>query len=877
MPTGFARFRAKIPKDNEEKKTKEGENSLQLLECHIVNFGCLSDRHYSFREGLNVLYAENGSGKSTLAVFLKAMLYGFAAVGKSNLVDNERKRYAPWNCGKFGGSLSFSARGKEYRVERFFGAREKDDTFKLYHLATQKESTDFDAKLGNALFGVDADGFERSLYVSQRAPFLPPKNNTIRARLGNLLDAAEDLGAFEAACKKLDTARRSYVTTGNRGRVEDLEREIQAKQAALAEAEAAKTRAEQLLLEAASLRKEKENALLSLNKAKENRALADKRRLIEQSAATYRRYCEAIDEEERALAPLNAFFDTHLPKDEALSQAGETLARLEGKEASLSFCHMSEEEEKELAALRAEYGSVFPQGELSLLRSAFASYEAAKKAKEENVPIQNSEFETLSLHFSEKEPSDEDIDALHKATAEYDNAEANLLVENELFAQKAKLPMPTLLCGIFSAILLVLGIVFFALSMSLLGGIGSGAAVALAFAAFLSRPPQSKRTAQGELQKAHAALSALLLPYRYTERSPSVCAKLLFKDLARFRAMREENERRSEAHKEACRKESELDAFLKTALSKHKKSGLSYADAIKAQEQDAEALYRLSKAEQACAERRAALSLQIKEEKRLLDAFLSPFEELLSLPYREAMTRLRERMLLLASCKARLKDAKEALASFLDESGFDPTAPMPPYVGESEALLGEEKLWSELVLKLETQATEKETEARYENESAAASPTLSAEIDALTAEKSDARRTYELLDAARNLLMEAKESLSSRYLSGIEGHFNKYLSLLSSQNEKYFFDTELSLTTERYGERKPIEVLSRGEGDLIAFCARLALIDSIFTEEVPFLLLDDPFVNLDDQNHERAFALLEKLSARFQIFYTVCSASRLGR
>ncbi len=200
---------------------------MKLLNCHIVNFGCLSDRSYTFRDGLNVIYAENGSGKSTLTVFLKAMLYGLTTPGKNDIVGSERKRYAPWNGGKFGGSLSFSARGKEYRIERFFGKREKDDTFKLYDLATQKESNDFDSRPGSALFGVDADGFERSLFISQRAPFLPPENNTIRARLGSLLEAADDLGAYEDAAERLKTAYRSYVTTGNRGKVYDLEHEIE--------------------------------------------------------------------------------------------------------------------------------------------------------------------------------------------------------------------------------------------------------------------------------------------------------------------------------------------------------------------------------------------------------------------------------------------------------------------------------------------------------------------------------------------------------------------------------------------------------------------------------------------------------------------------
>ena len=108
---------------------------MKLLNCKIVNFGCLSDCSFDFDEGLNILYAQNGKGKSTFAAFLKAMLYGLPSNRKAGL-DNERRRYTPWQGGTFGGALCFEAEGVEYRLERFFGAREKDDRFALYHLAT---------------------------------------------------------------------------------------------------------------------------------------------------------------------------------------------------------------------------------------------------------------------------------------------------------------------------------------------------------------------------------------------------------------------------------------------------------------------------------------------------------------------------------------------------------------------------------------------------------------------------------------------------------------------------------------------------------------------------------------------------------------------
>ena len=45
---------------------------MKLLECHVDNFGKLSNYDYRFSEGLTVIQEPNGFGKSTLAAFIKA-------------------------------------------------------------------------------------------------------------------------------------------------------------------------------------------------------------------------------------------------------------------------------------------------------------------------------------------------------------------------------------------------------------------------------------------------------------------------------------------------------------------------------------------------------------------------------------------------------------------------------------------------------------------------------------------------------------------------------------------------------------------------------------------------------------------------------------
>ncbi|MDD7019577.1 MAG: hypothetical protein PUI34_02995, partial [Hornefia butyriciproducens] len=57
-------------------------------------------------------------------------------------------------------------------------------------------------------------------------------------------------------------------------------------------------------------------------------------------------------------------------------------------------------------------------------------------------------------------------------------------------------------------------------------------------------------------------------------------------------------------------------------------------------------------------------------------------------------------------------------------------------------------------------------------------------------------------------------------------------------------------------------------------CLRLALIDSLFKNEQPFLILDDPLVNLDDRHIRKALDLLQTLSSETQIIYMTCSSAR---
>jgi len=212
---------------------------MRIIECYIESFGALKNLKKIFSDGLNPIREDNGSGKSTLAGFIKAMLYGLSDSKKAALSENERKRYLPWDGSRCAGSLSFEVNGKRYRVERSFGKRTSEDTFRLYDLKTGRESGDYGADLGVSLFGIDADGFERTVFFSERALKPSGENTTLSAKLSDLSEVDGDIAALDRALEALEDQRRFYFRRGGSGELSSLGDEIRDAEKSLADSESA--------------------------------------------------------------------------------------------------------------------------------------------------------------------------------------------------------------------------------------------------------------------------------------------------------------------------------------------------------------------------------------------------------------------------------------------------------------------------------------------------------------------------------------------------------------------------------------------------------------------------------------------------------------
>ena len=422
---------------------------MRLIRLHVENFGKLQNFDYSFDKGLNVLLEENGWGKSTLAAFIKAMLYGMPASNKQSLDENERKKYTPWQGGAYGGSLEFSVASGKYRIERFFGAKESGDSFAIYDLATNCESRRYSQRLGEELFGIDADGFARTVYLSQHAVIAKGDNNSITAKLGDLLDDVDDIGSFDDAMAALEKRRKYYKMTGERGRIADIEREIAALRAQIEQL----SRTEDMMRQ-----KESELSLLG-ERIKETSASIEEVRVTLRRAGTVRERAALIAQKERMQRELSLLEESARSIDARMKGKHPSPDEIEGKRRLLDSIREARARVNEIASistqtekyeiLKPDFAGTLPSREnlASMLSANLELQNIAHREAGLSTPAET----PAARHFAHKAPPTEgEIKSLLDALA---TEEATQTAQKKQTGSKKRIP--AIVCLILAILFLV--------------------------------------------------------------------------------------------------------------------------------------------------------------------------------------------------------------------------------------------------------------------------------------------------------------------------------------------------------------------------------------------------------------------------------------
>ena len=134
---------------------------------------------------------------------------------------------------------------------------------------------------------------------------------------------------------------------------------------------------------------------------------------------------------------------------------------------------------------------------------------------------------------------------------------------------------------------------------------------------------------------------------------------------------------------------------------------------------------------------------------------------------------------------------------------------------------------------------------------------------------------YNHILKVQEYLAKAKESITNRYAAPILESFNKYYEMITSAStEEFHIDANTNITVTEQGKQREINTQSAGYRDLIGICLRVALVDAMYKEEAPVLIMDDPFTNLDDEKMMQARKFLDYIAEKYQVIYFTCSEAR---
>ena len=141
---------------------------MVIRELYVKNFGKLSEKHFYFRDGVQVISGENEFGKTTLHAFVKAMLFGLARGRGRAAAKDDFTKYEPRSGGRYAGVMRFDCGGRHFRLERTFGTGVKNS--KSAALICEDDGEELSVEHGDLemlLGGLTAELFDSTVSVGQ--------------------------------------------------------------------------------------------------------------------------------------------------------------------------------------------------------------------------------------------------------------------------------------------------------------------------------------------------------------------------------------------------------------------------------------------------------------------------------------------------------------------------------------------------------------------------------------------------------------------------------------------------------------------------------------------------------------------------------------
>lgn len=871
---------------------------MKVINCYVENFGKLSQFSYNFNDGLNIIEEDNGWGKSTLAAFIKAMFYSLEYHRGKKLTD--RKLYSPWNEKQFGGYLIFEKDGTEYKIERFFGRTKKYDTVTVYNMSRNTVTDELGDNPGEAIWGVDRDSYEKTAFITLDDSSL--LNDIISSKLGNIEDQEADLETSTQAIDLLDKELvRIKARRGKNGLLGKKEKVLTGFKKELRQYQDSLKRMEKT---EGWLEKE-EKELKEVNKKIGELEEEQSKLVLYEKKRQYMGKLKDFEDKSKEYDKEKTFFEGKSLSKEELDTIEEEKNKCLNKQEQASKISLSDKKKKELQELKDK----FSEDETSL--KEIEDYnEKISKLSNKKIELKKyivSDRDKVSFKELEKKYKYIDIDRDTMDGYLDDFNQVSELIEDEnkikneieeLKQEKRsrkedkskKSPMLFIGLSIFTFGLILLAIVF------ILGLITTLAGATIIVYSFMQKSKDKKEDSyikredtienlkknSLEVERKRKEMESGYLSFiELIDAKPLNLASLLANskvDIIEYNRLKdiiEENILEKEKlDSEISNLKMEIETYLKKYYSHIE--GSDYNKILSDLRDDLYNFKELFKAENSYKE----IIKSREEAKEILEEKLGYYYKDFPDDINYAVEELKNKYYSLQRAKDRLDEAKERKESFkgendiadLDKLNLEDEADEEKvaYLSKEKKDLNEEA--NELIKKIEGHKKD------INNFIAEVDKIEDIESEIVQTEKDIERlkKEHNLLNLTKECMVEAKENLAEKYMGHMSSNFKKYLGKLNNgKTEKYQIDINLDIKVEDGGKLYKKDQLSSGMKDLVQLCLRMALVESIYKDvDNPILVLDDPFINLDNNRLQNAIDLLKEISLDYQIIYFICHSSR---
>ena len=858
---------------------------MRLISCHIENYGKISNTDINFNSDLTSFCEANGYGKTTLASFLKAMFYGLDSIRNTDKEFKERRHFYPFGGGNFGGHVTFVWKGKTFKVERYFDEKsEVKDTVTVY--CNGVYAPEYGADIGEKIFEIDKQSFERTVFIAG-ADIEISSTSSINTKLNNFIEGGDDDTNLAAALKRLEDKGKEYKKSRQglgliqleSGQINDLSEKIlnlrtieaglAAKYARLDGIDARIKELNDRISEAQSsnvVLKEWEHydSLVAdaAKKQAEIRETVDRypygmptAEEIEQLSAALERdktlkaqglNKQFTDEDVAKFAALQVKFEEGVPEDSALCEIEKNIAKSDALShdiKSLNSIHITEKE----AALRQKFNYRTPtQPEIAELEVKVQRYKEAEKR--------------------------------HASLPDFVTADAYVPAQ----VQKSPSKLFIALAAI-SALLLAGGAVavfFQTVVGAILLGIGAVGLVADGFLylnkktnarnAVQSAPVQTENPQKAEAAKAldgiFSEIQAFLAPYGYTlSNGVAFAVASLKEDLKSYSEILNAAEQTAQNLTDKTAEKQSLDLQISAFFTKYGAVGDTAVGKLSALRTDISSFKSLQKRKQASALTEEDLQQNIAKNRIHIDVFCQKYHVGTDI-IAEKIKSISADFISLRNAKIALNELNARAAEYMQQKNLceRPSADVIDIKELNEQLIKAQDDKNFLFTEIKNDESQVEQLEDFKNER-----------DAAKERVAEYKAEYDLISKTIDSLNQADRNLKDKYVKPIRDQFLYYSALLEKTlGEKFTMDLNFEVRFESNGRERSEKHLSSGQRSICALCFRLALIDNMYAEEKPFLILDDPFASLDEAHIQKVKTLLKELSKKVQIIYLACHSSR---